>query len=200
VSSQTLIDRIAGHPTIYDGIQRLAGRETIARTLGPWLSGLSGRVLDVGGGTGTIQERLHRDVGYVCVDLEVQKLLVLKQRSSRAGALLADGTALPFGDASFNGALFIGVLHHLSDDQIHTVAYEIVRVLKPGGQLIVLDAVWAPRRLAGRVLWAMDRGSFPRRAQVIEALFRKSFRCIDVNTFHVLHEYCVLRCHKEPIT
>ena len=47
------------------------------------------------------------------------------------------GEALPFGDASFDGALAARLLLHVSDPA--TVFSELVRVLYPGGRLVVMD-------------------------------------------------------------
>ena len=73
---------------------------------------------------------------------------------------------------------------------------EIVRVLVPSGRLIMLDGLWAPRRLTSRVLWAWDRGSHPRSAAVLDAAFRTHFDIEDTTTFSVLHEYYALNCRK----
>ena len=195
MSVRALADRIVGSPVVYDCVQRLAGRDAIARRLAPWLAGASGRVLDVGGGTGQLQSQLRRDVRYVCVDLELPKLVELKQRSANAGAFVADGAALPFRSDTIDTVLLFAVIHHLSEAAMRSVCAEILRVLVPGGELIVLDAVRSSR-LPGRLLWAIDRGSHPRSAAAISELLERSFQMVDATTFRVLHEYCLFRCRK----
>jgi SAM-dependent methyltransferase len=49
--------------------------------------------------------------------------------------LLAFGDALPFDDGSFDGAICLAVLEHVSDP--FAVAKEIVRVVRPGGRLVI---------------------------------------------------------------
>jgi SAM-dependent methyltransferase len=195
VSGRALADRIAGSPVLYDCVQRLTGREAVARRIAPLLAGVSGRVLDVGGGTGQLQNLLRRDVQYVCVDLEMPKLLQLKRRSATTAASVADGAALPFRSGTIDTVLLFAVIHHLPAEAVRAVCVEILRVLVPGGVLIVLDAVQSPR-LLGQLLWAIDRGSHPRTAAAIEQLLGESFQIVSATTFPVLHEYCFFRCRK----
>jgi ubiquinone/menaquinone biosynthesis C-methylase UbiE len=191
----SLVDLIAARPVVYDTIQRVAGRDRIMRVLQPLLDAARGRVLDVGGGTGRIQRRLPRSAKYICVDVELEKLTAITGRPN-ATALLADASALPLADDSVDTALMIGVVHHLPLPLAPAVCREIARVLSPGGRLIMLDAVWAPRRLMGRLLWAADRGSFPRTPEAIETLFSEHFDVLDRNAFAVLHEYRLMTCRK----
>src|SRR6185503_10603173 len=167
----------------------------IARRITPWLAGVSGRVLDVGGGTGQLKNLLRRDVEYVCVDLEMPKLLQLKQRSAATLAFVADGVALPLRSETIDAVLLFAVIHHLPEASARAVCAEILRVLVPGGALIVLDAVRSPR-LLGQLLWAIDRGSHPRTAADIGQLLAESFQIVSATTFPVLHEYCFFRCRK----
>jgi SAM-dependent methyltransferase len=196
MSLPALVDRLAGHPAVYDLVQRLAGRDEITRRMEPWLAGLSGLLLDIGGGTGQLHQRFDRRVNYVCIDLEARKLLALKRKSASAIVLQADGLALPLASGAADAAVLIAVLHHVPDERIRMLYAEIHRVLAPGGQLIVLDAIWAPRRLIGRVLWAMDRGSHPRPLAAIEGVLREWFEVVNGTTFTVFHEYCIFRCRK----
>jgi SAM-dependent methyltransferase len=195
VSVRAIAGRIAGSPAVYDCVQRLAGRDMIARRITPWLAGVSGRVLDIGGGTGQLENLLRRDARYVCVDLEMPKLVQLKQRSATAAAFVADGAALPFRSETIDTVLLFAVIHHLSEEALRAVCAEILRVLVPGGALIVLDAVRS-RRLIGRLLWAIDRGSHSRTAAAIGALLEQSFQVVNARRFPVLHDYCFFRCRK----
>lgn len=190
----SLVDIIAGHPAVYTVIQDLAGRGAIMRHLQPWLDQMSGRVLDVGGGTGRISEQLRADVRYLCLDLEREKLQRLRKRSPKAIGLLANGGALPFVSGTLDAALVVGVTHHLSDQDLRRVVAELSRVLVPSGRLIMLDALWSPRRLLARALWAWDRGSHPRTAEVLAEAFAEHFAIDDRKRFTVLHDYTALRC------
>jgi SAM-dependent methyltransferase len=66
--------------------------------------------------------------GYISVDLEEPRAMVL-----------ADLTALPFADASFELVLCSHVLEHVADDR--AAMAEMARVLAPGGEAIVQSPV-----------------------------------------------------------
>src|SRR5581483_2826045 len=65
------------------------------------------------------------------VDLSLRSLL--NARSLYRGVALADGNALPFRDAQFDGVLSWDVLGHIPLEQKDRVLSQLYRVLKPGG-------------------------------------------------------------------
>lgn len=65
-------------------------------------------------------------------------------------AAVADATALPYPDASFDRIIAAEVLEHIVDDE-RAIA-ELARVLRPGGTI----AVTVPARAAERVCWALS--------------------------------------------
>ncbi len=185
----SFVDTIVGHPRIYNLLMDVAGRNAVLRPIQPWLDQLTGRVIDVGGGTGRIREKLRTDVRFSCLDVDLRKL-----RYS-TGAVAADATALPFADRSIDGALLIGVTHHLNESVVHGVVAELARVLGPRGQLIVLDAVSvAAPNLTSRALWWMDRGHHPHTTHRLETALRQRFDIQDTSTYTVLHHYAAWRC------
>lgn len=107
-------------------------------------------VLDAGTGTGRMLELLsshiRRGVG---VDVSPEMLAIARDRLARADAKncqvrLADIFRLPFGaSGEFDAVLFHQVLHYL-DDPAAAVS-DAVRVLKPGGRIVVVD--FAPHEL-----------------------------------------------------
>ncbi len=111
--------------------------ETHARHLLPHLRpGM--RMLDVGCGPGTISVGLARTVApgeLVGIDVE-QSQIDLAQAAATAGGhtnarfRVADITALPFADNSFDVAHCHAVLNHVPDTQ--AALREVRRVLKPG--------------------------------------------------------------------
>src|SRR5512140_1242455 len=85
------------------------------------------RVLDAGCGEGVIVDEYAQRLRIRGVDAHFRSPHVL------TGSLMA----LPFGDASFDRALCLDVLEHLSfEDQPRALA-ELRRVLAPGGELLV---------------------------------------------------------------
>ena len=74
---------------------------------------------------------------------------------------LADGATLPFDDASLDAVFANMYLHHCPDPQ--AAIAEMVRVLKPGGRLVITDLdqhehTWMREEMADNWL-GFDRGA-----------------------------------------
>jgi ubiquinone/menaquinone biosynthesis C-methylase UbiE len=103
-------------------------------------SGLPGgaRVADLGCGSGVFTELL-RQRGYQSIGLDISPKLVALGRRKYPDLELIEGDAenLPFQDASLDGVLLSGLLHHFPDPR--RVAGEVRRVLKTGGRFVAFD-------------------------------------------------------------
>ena len=100
-----------------------------------------GEGLDVGCGTGLLAARLAA-AGYAMTGLDPSggMLEVLSARSPEVRAVTGTGTALPFADASFDLVLTVAVMHHIADaGDIGRTFGEMVRVVRPGGRVLVWD-------------------------------------------------------------
>ena len=137
----------------YDPFIRRSG---LARTaeIRRALAGVSaqGDLLDVGGGTGYLASQLA-DLfsSIVVVDSSAGMLSVAAQRklqTCRASAL-----ALPFGPEQFDVVLCSDALHHIK--QAERALAEMVRVLKPGGTIVILE--FQIRGPSGWLLFAFER-------------------------------------------
>jgi ubiquinone/menaquinone biosynthesis C-methylase UbiE len=105
---------------------------------------LEGPVLDLGSGMGVMARELARrglPVESVDVSAEDQEVAASLTEGtgveSRVRFTPADGAALPFPDGNFASAISFNVLHHLADGA--SVLREIVRVVRPGGVLLLAD-------------------------------------------------------------
>lgn len=102
-------------------------------------------ILDVGCGggllTGYIVER-RPDLHVTAVDLSEPQLERARKRlrssAIRVDFQLGDATALSFADSTFDGVLSYGSIKHWTSRERGLA--ECVRVLKPGGPLLVTDA------------------------------------------------------------
>jgi ubiquinone/menaquinone biosynthesis C-methylase UbiE len=103
----------------------------------------TGRLLDIGTGTGRVLELLAPRVTQgIGVDASKAMLALARSRLARAGLAhcsvrLADMYRLPLAEASFDLAVMQMVLHY-AEDPTGALA-EAARVLRPGGSLIVID-------------------------------------------------------------
>jgi ubiquinone/menaquinone biosynthesis C-methylase UbiE len=137
------------------------------------LAGLSGRVIEIGAGTGP-NFRLYPETVTEIVAVEPEDYLRAKaeEAAARAGRpiRLVDALAdrLPFEDASFDAAVVAQVLCSVPDQA--AALNEVRRILKPDGELRFYEHVLArdPRRarfqrLAGKVTPHIAGGCHPDR-------------------------------------
>ncbi|MDB6155993.1 MAG: hypothetical protein JWL90_4446, partial [Chthoniobacteraceae bacterium] len=113
-------------------------RRQLSKTCNP-------RLLDIGCGTGSflraIEDLVDRADG---VDLSAGMVAQARKRSIEGGKLnftRIDGPRLPFADESFDVVTSILSFRYLDWDPIIA---EVLRVLKPGGRLFIIDMVAAP--------------------------------------------------------
>ena len=116
------------------------------------------RYVEVGAGTGASAVRLRdeHDAGVVTVDRAVTMAVAMQARGLTQCAV-ADAHRLPFLDDSFDGAWSDRTVQHLADP--HAAIGELVRVVRPGGRIVLADPDYdtqvldiADQDLARRVL------------------------------------------------
>ncbi len=99
------------------------------RAVRRWLDGAgpAERILDAGCGEGVIVDEFAGRLAIEGIDANYSSPRV------RSGSL----TALPYADATFDRALCLDVLEHLTFEEQPRALAELFRVLRPGGQLLV---------------------------------------------------------------
>lgn len=106
------------------------------------------KVLEIGLGQGADSEQIIRRGGcWSGLDLTTESVTRVKQRMQlrnlpyddlKVGSVLA----IPYPESSFDKVYSFGVLHHVPE--IHQAQAEIARVLRPGGELVMmLYAKWS---------------------------------------------------------
>jgi ubiquinone/menaquinone biosynthesis C-methylase UbiE len=121
-------------------------------------------VLDVGCGTGTLALAAKRAVGdagsVVGVDASADMIALATAKASRSGTAVSFRTAaaerLPFADATFDVVLSTLMLHHLPAPLRRECVREALRVLRPGGRMLVVDFS-APSTRRGGLLSRLHR-------------------------------------------
>ncbi len=127
-------------------------------------------VLDVGCGYGSPLPDPHRRM--IGIDRDEQRA---RARASHAATAVADAAALPFADGHFAASISIGLLHHLDNDAARRAIGEMMRVVRPGGRVVIFDAVLpasARRRPLAAMIRALDRGNAMRTEAELRGLFR----------------------------
>lgn len=83
----------------------------------------------------------------------------------RQVAVRASAERLPFGDGAFAECRCWGLLHHLPPAVASGAVAELVRCARPGGRVVIGDAVWPRRAWTRPVAWLgrrLDRGEWVR--------------------------------------
>ena len=103
------------------------------------LHGVSGRVLEVGAGTGANLPIYGRSAHITLIDIKQDRLQFARQKSKKPGtpATCADAHNLPFARNQFD--VVVGTLVFCSIPQPELALAEIKRVLRPDGRLLLLE-------------------------------------------------------------
>ncbi len=101
-------------------------------------------VLDLGCGTGTLTimiKNAHPSAEVTGMDGDPQVLEIARAKSPGTDIQWDEGlaTALPYPDSVFDMVVTSLVVHHLTTDNKRRAFKQVYRVLKPGGELHVLD-------------------------------------------------------------
>jgi SAM-dependent methyltransferase len=106
--------------------------------------GLDSRVLDVGCGASILPVYLDR-LGHrvVACDIDLDWDVV---GQTPIPYIKADLTSLPFENAQFEAVFCISVIEHLATDRMIPALWEISRVLRPGGRLLLTTVLYDDHR------------------------------------------------------
>jgi len=153
------------------GIHRVWKRVTIE------LSGVreGHRVLDVAGGTGDLSSRFARIVGpngrVVLSDINESMLRVGRDKLIDSGTIanldfvLADAERLPFAERSFDCVTIAFGLRNVTHKE--RALESMLRVLRPGGRLLVLEFSKPTNELLGKLYDAYSFGVLPRLGKLV---------------------------------
>jgi ubiquinone/menaquinone biosynthesis C-methylase UbiE len=132
---------------LYDPFTRLIGAEAAHRQLADEADlAPAQRALEIGCGTGNLAlliKRRYPRLTMAGLDPDPKALARAARKAERAGlALQLDrgfADQLPYPDASFDRVLSSLMFHHLDADQRAASLREVLRVLRPGGTLHLMD-------------------------------------------------------------
>jgi len=166
------------------------------------------RVLDAGCGSGRHICESFRTPGVDVAGIDLSRddlhkakgflSLMSKEQNGHWLVAQADVTKIPFAAGSFDVVICSEVLEHIEDNR--TAVAELVRVLKPGGNLVVTVPRFGPERIC----WAISRayhcepGGHIRiyhKQELLDLLEAAGARCRKIGYRHGLHApYWWLRC------
>jgi ubiquinone/menaquinone biosynthesis C-methylase UbiE len=167
---------------LYDPFTRISGVRKIHEQLLDRADLRRGqKVLEIGTGTGNVLTALgRRRLGVEATGIDPDAWALRKARRKAARRRLpikyerAYAGELPLPDDSFDRILSSLMLHHLDDEERARALREARRVLRPGGELHIVDLTHMPRR--GK---AKGHGSDPE--QIVAALIDAGLTDVTVN-------------------
>lgn len=159
------------------------------------------KILDAGCGTGTVLNFLP-DVNYVGIDTEQKYIDFANQNFGSRGTFLFHDVSgpLPFpAEPQFDAVIAVGVLHHLSDSEVHGLLKTVKTILKPGGRFCTLDGCFTePQNPLDRWMLEHDRGRYVRNLDGYVSLVNQYFGTVSTNLrtdlFAVKHTILMMRC------
>lgn len=199
-----LLKRLVRSAGVYDLLQFLAGDRQLQKRLGPHIRALPAGswVADIGGGTGlpNLSSAGINDIKYVCLDLDWHKLQRFRAKYRDGLGVAANATRCPLKADSLDAVLCVKVTHHLSDTELDVVLAEVIRIVKPGGTIILADAIRSDRLLA-RFLWQFDRGTYPRTAGAIRGALSSRYVVAAWEQFRVaiFHDFVLCTASKASV-
>lgn len=134
--------------TLYDPLMRLAMRESAFKGRLIRQAGLAPNqhILDVGCGTGTLTimiKQAYPQTEVVGLDGDENILAVARNKIAKSGMQVSFDKAMsfdmPYRDGEFDRVLSSIMIHHLSSESKALTFKEILRVLKPGGEVHIAD-------------------------------------------------------------
>jgi ubiquinone/menaquinone biosynthesis C-methylase UbiE len=109
---------------------------------------LPGHILEIGTGKGGFLAKLAKHADHITtLDIDAKQQRLAKRHVHQAGPrcriryVIHDAGCLPWADASFDTVASMNTFHHL--ERPMRVFQEMLRVLKPGGKLVLCD--FSPR-------------------------------------------------------
>lgn len=122
-------------------------KATVQQSLLPWVlrdADLGGHALEVGPGPGLTTDVLRARVpALTALEIDPALASALRRRMADTNVTVVegDGTAMPFPDATFSGAVSCTMLHHVpSLDLQNRLLSEVRRVLRPGSLFVGSDS------------------------------------------------------------
>ncbi|MGQ9547220.1 MAG: class I SAM-dependent methyltransferase [Roseiflexus sp.] len=193
---QTLLNRISAHPGLWGFLRRVvedgfdAEKDVIRRELDPWRDRGKRQFLDFGCGTGEFSICFPPE-SYTGVDIAWHYIHYAAHRRPGRYAVMS-GAGLGFASGSFDGALVLGVFHHLPDDLVRTALADLHRVLRSGATLLVMEDIPSPRpwNVLGHLMHRLDRGDYIRHDDAYRALMQPYFSLC--RRYHIKSGICDL--------
>jgi len=131
-----------GTPRWFNEVIDRLQRRTWSQTLNYCSLSQNARVLDVGCGTGRWVRRLEEHgLSVVGIDQSSEMISLARKRGTLSPMVSGEVQNLPFRDESFECVSAVTVIQHIPPQEQVRALSEMVRVLRPGGYLFLIELI-----------------------------------------------------------
>ncbi|SDG54361.1 Methyltransferase domain-containing protein [Fontibacillus panacisegetis] len=158
-------------------------------------------ILDFGSGTGANCSICHSDQ-YFGIEPDMERIYLAKKLYPNYNFKIFDTHQIPIQNCSIDYIFVIAVLHHITDQQIKEYLLEFKRILKPGGNIIVMEPYLCERRkFNNRFMNWYDDGRYIRSEKSYLDLFQAGqYECEVIQKFTKCLLYNEIFFSAVPIT
>ncbi len=177
-----LLHRALENPLVYR-LNQLLGTQTVRgyrELIGQHVKVEAGQqVLDIGCGIGGFRPLFGE--GYCGIDINADYVAHARERYSGEFRQM-DCTRMEFADGSFDHAVTIATLHHISDAEVLSTMAAARRVVGPGGGVHIIEPIMPLDSGAWvkRLIFANDRGQHTRTLPELTAVLEQGFSLSQV--------------------
>jgi len=134
------------------------------------------RILDLGCGTGYIS-KIFPSENFIGVDSD-KDYIEFARRKYRRNFLTMNAADLKFADGYFDIVFISNLFHHLTHEMVLKVLSEVKRVLKPGGQALLMDISYVSERdsFYKKAIRMIDRGKNIMEFDTLRSLIMSYFK------------------------
>lgn len=136
-------------PWLYDAVMAVCERRGLARWRAWVAQGAEDRVLEVGCGSGRNLTHYAAEARLVALEPDWALLLTARDRTPGVPLVLGRAEALPFDDRRFDTVVSSLVFCSVEDPE--TALAEVGRVLRPGGELRMMEHVRSEHPVLGKL-------------------------------------------------
>lgn len=127
-------DRVYRH---YDAFMKLCGLYKTDDILSVLKLNGDEMILDIGGGTGYLANKLSKHCNNIYILDESEKMMSVVTPNDNITTIVGDACHTNFNNNTFDVVILADVLHHIKDQNL--LISEVHRLLKSSGKLLILD-------------------------------------------------------------
>lgn len=134
-------------------------------------------VLDIGIGTGLLEERIQNRVRMFGIDISLKMMQKVNDKNIvMAGLKIGTFNDIPFKDKMFDVVISCFAFHHLTDNDKERSIPEMKRVLKEGGRIVIGDFMYLNENSKKQLIKKFE---YEKRTDMIEEMKEENFTNIE---------------------